>query len=157
MRWGLIGVLAAVAVVAIGAYAIGAGRSSKDIVLCADKQGGDLSLATAKGKCGKDEKKLTVAKEGPVGPPGPAGAAGVAGSNANVAPGAIQYVTGPANDQCFEKPGTFCKATSNYVSWSNLDPAGTSYGRVGYYQDAAGFVHLTGVASSVVGGAVYGF
>lgn len=146
--------LVAIAVVAIGAYAIGAGKPSKDLVLCAAKKSGDLSLATAKGKCAKGEKKLTVAKEGPA---GPIGAAGPAGSAANVASEPIHYVTGPANDECFAKPGTFCKAASNYVVWSNFDPAGTTYGPVGYYKDAAGVVHLMGVATSSVGGSVYGF
>lgn len=151
MRLGLTGALLAIVVIAIAAYAIGAGNRSKDLLLCATKKGGNLSLATAKGKCGKGEKKLTVAKEGPVGPPGPAGSA------ANVVPEAIQYVTGPANAECFAKPGTFCKAESGYITWSNLDPAGTAYGQVGYYKDASGVVHLTGVASASVGGVVYGF
>lgn len=151
MRWGLVGVLAAVAAVAIGGYAIGAGKSSKDLVLCATKKGGDLSLATAKGKCAKGEKKLTVAKEGPVGPVGPQGPPG---SNANVASEPVTYVTGPPNDQCFEKPGTFCKSESGYILWGNYT---SEFGNVGYYKDAAGIVHLTGVASSSVGGVVYGF
>lgn len=151
MRWGLVGGLAVIAVVALSAYAIGAGKSSKNLVLCATKKSGDLSLATAKGKCAKDERKLTVAKEGPVGPAGPQGAPG---SAANVASEPVTYVTGPANDQCFEKPGTFCKATSGYVVWGNYTP---EFGKVGYYKDAAGVVHLTGVASSEVGGAVFGF
>lgn len=138
--------LAAVAVVGIGAYAIGAGKSSKDLVLCANKKSGDLSLATAKGKCAKGEKKLTVAKEGPA---GPVGAAGPAGSNANVVPETIHYVTGPANDQCFEKPGTFCESDLGYAQWGNYT---SEYGSVGYYKDASGSVHLTGVASGSFGG-----
>jgi hypothetical protein len=40
---------------------------------------------------------------------------------------------------------------------SNLDDTGANYGRVGFYKDAAGVVHLTGVASAAVGGVVYGF
>ncbi|HZO05097.1 MAG TPA: hypothetical protein VFB52_01820 [Solirubrobacterales bacterium] len=150
-RWTVLALLAGVAVIAIGAYAIGAGKSSKDLVLCAAKKGGDLSLATAKGKCAKGEKKLTVAKEGPVGPAGPQGAPG---SAANVASEPVTYVTGPANDQCFEKPGTFCESESGYVTWGNYSP---EFGNVGYYKDAAGVVHLTGVASSAVGGVVFGF
>jgi len=80
MRWGLGFALAAVAVVAIGAYAIGAGESSKDLILCANKKSGDLALASGKGKCAKGEKKLTVAKEGPVGPRGATGEPGPKGA-----------------------------------------------------------------------------
>jgi len=153
-RWTVLALLVGVAVIAIGAYAIGAGKSSKDLVLCATKKGGDLSLATAKGKCAKGEKKLTVAKEGPAGPAGPQGAPG---SNANVVSESVTYVTGPANDECFAKPGTFCESESGYVTWFNKDESGASYGKVGFYKDAAGVVHLTGVADSNVGGAVFGF
>jgi len=151
MRWGLIGVLVAFAVVAIGAYAIGAGKASKDLVLCATKKSGDLSLASAKGKCAKGEKKLTVAKEGPV---GPAGAPGAPGSAANVASEPITYVTGPPNDECFAKPGTFCEASLGDIKWGNYTP---EYGLVGYYKDASGAVRLTGVADATFGGATGDF
>lgn len=153
-RWTALALLVAVAIVAVAGYAIGAGKGAKDLVLCATKNGGDLSLATAKGKCGKGEKKLTVAKEGPVGPAGPQGAPG---SAANVASEPVTYVTGPANDKCFEKPGTFCESESGYSTWFNKDETGAAYGKVGFYKDAAGVVHLTGVADSDVGGVVYGF
>lgn len=49
-------------------------------MLCAEKKGGDLSVAGGKGKCAKRERKLTVAKEGPVGAVGPQGAPGAASS-----------------------------------------------------------------------------
>jgi hypothetical protein len=142
-----------VAAVAVAGYAIGAGGSSKDLVLCATKKGGDLSLATAKGKCAKGEKKLTVAKEGPVGPPG---APGPAGTTAGLAPEAISYVKSPPTDTCFETPGTFCRATGGSVDWGNLSEINPNLGNVGYYKDAAGFVHLTGVAYDGSSGGISG-
>jgi hypothetical protein len=143
-RWTALILLVGVAVVAIAGYAIGADKSSKDLVLCATKNGGNLSLATAKGKCAKGEKKLTVAKEGPV---GPVGAPGAAGTTASLAPEAIHYVTGTGSDTCFEHPGTFCDSTGGSSEWGNFSGSDPSYGNVGYFKDAAGFVHLTGVAS----------
>src|SRR5215207_43068 len=151
MRWRIGMMLAGIAVIAVAGYAVGAGRSSDNVVLCATKKGGDLSLAS-KGRCRKGEKKLTISQRGPQGTAGPQGAPGAAGSDANVALEEITYVSGPANDECFAKPATFCKSGLGYVQWSNYDPAGTDYGRVGFYKDASGLVHLTGVASAAVGG-----
>jgi hypothetical protein len=148
--------LAGIAVIAIAGYAVGAGKSSENVVLCAAKKGGDLSLA-AKGKCGKGEKKLTISQKGPQGAVGPQGAPGALGSDANVALEPITYVTGPANDECFAKPATFCESGLGYIQWSNYDPSGAHYGRVGFYKDASGPVHLTGVASASVGGASSSF
>lgn len=151
--------LAGIAVIAVAGYAIGAGKSSQNVVLCATKKGGDLSLAS-KGKCGKGKKKLTIAQrgpQGPAGPPGATGAQGTQGSPANVALEPITYVSGPANDECFAKPGTFCESDLGYAQWGNFDPSGANYGRVGFYKDASGLVHLTGVASAEFGGAVGSF
>jgi hypothetical protein len=148
-RWTILTLLVGIAIVGIAGYAIGAGNSSKNLVLCASKKSGDLSVASAKGKCAKGEKKLTVAKEGPVGPAGATGPAGPAGSAANVTPEAIHYVTGPANDECFAKPGTFCEASLGDIVWGNST---AGYGPVGYYKDAAGAVRLTGVAKYTTGG-----
>jgi hypothetical protein len=149
-RWVALTVLAAVAIVAVAGYAIGAGKPSKDLVLCATKKSGDLSLASAKGKCAKGEKKLTVAKEGPVGPVGPAGSPGV---NAVVTAEPVHYVTGPATDQCKANPGTFCKPSGLSYEWLNEgDYNATNRELVGYFKDSAGYVHLVGVALFRTGG-----
>jgi hypothetical protein len=163
MRWRIGVLLAGTAVIAIAGYAVGADTSSDNLILCATKKGGDLSLA-AKGRCGKGEKKLTLSQKGqqgekgPQGAGGPQGAPGPAGSPTGLAPEPIHYVTGPSSDTCFEKPGTFCRATGGTVQWANLSFLNPSYGNVGYYKDAAGFVHLSGVAfDNSSGGVGVGF
>jgi hypothetical protein len=149
-RWTVLTLLVAVALVAVAGYAIGAGNSSKDLVLCATKKSGDLSLASGKGKCAKDEKKLTVAKEGPV---GPQGAPGTPGANATLQVEPVHYVTGPSTAACQANPGTFCKPSSLSYEWLNeADYNGTDRERVGYFKDSAGFVHLVGVALFRTGG-----
>lgn len=149
MRWGLIGVLMAVAVVAIGAYAIGAGKSSKNLVLCANKKSGDVSLATAKGKCAKGERKLTVAKEGPVGPVGPAGPAGVAPSSALEPVNLVKLAA-----DCVANPGSFCASNPTLGHrWENLYDGGAAEPPLsGYYKDLGGVVHLVGFANFNMGG-----
>ncbi|HZO05096.1 MAG TPA: hypothetical protein VFB52_01815 [Solirubrobacterales bacterium] len=131
------------AAVAVAGYAIGAGGSSKNLVLCAEKKDGDLALASAKGKCAKGEKKLTVAKEGPV---GPQGAPGPAGADANATLEAVHYVTGPPNPKCFEQAATFCKGESLSGGWRNLSQYVSGYEDVGFYKEANGTVHLVGTA-----------
>jgi hypothetical protein len=147
----------AVLVVGIAAYAVGAGKSSSDVTLCAVNKGGELSLASH-GKCGKGEKKLTIAKQGPVGPQGaqgPQGAVGPAGSAATVVPPeAVHYVTGPPTDECKANPGTFCKPSGLSFEWINGSEGAPSsdFERVGYFKDPSGFVHLVGVAQFRTGG-----
>ncbi len=143
--------LAAIAVVAIGAYAIGAGKSSTDLVLCAAKDDGDLSLASAKGKCAKGEKKLTVAKEGPVGPtglrgePGPRGATGERGPSGDSGAEAVHLV-GTQSEGCKTELGRFCNNTDVLRSWANRSGSGAA----GYYKDQGGTVHLVGAAERSV-------
>jgi hypothetical protein len=155
MRWGTGILLVVVAVIAVAGYAIGAGGSSKDLVLCATKKSGDLSLAGGKGKCAKDEKKLTVAKEGPVGPVGPQGAAGAPDSDS---PEPVTYVKSPATTACQAQPGTFCAPGSLSGEWENFkDTFGSGdYERTGYFKDGEGFVHLVGVAGWISSGGVGG-
>jgi hypothetical protein len=104
------------------------------------KKTGELSLAS-NGKCDKGEKKLTIAKQGPAGVPGPQGSVGPAGSAPM--PEAVHYVTGPANDQCFEAVGTFCRNTGSSIGWENL----AGYGDAGFYRDPSGAVPLVGVVN----------
>lgn len=142
MSWGKTAFLGLLIAVGLTAYAIGAGGSSKNLVLCAGKKSGALSLATHKGKCAKGEKKLTIAKEGPV---GPQGAVGPAGSAANVVPEAIHFVVSPGSPACQSQPGTFCKPTGLSGEFENfVDVAGGDAERVGYYKDPSGRVHLSG-------------
>jgi len=151
-RWTTLTILVAIAIVAVAGYAIGAGKSSKDLVLCATKKGGDLSLATAKGKCAKGEKKLTVAKEGPVGPAGPQGAPG---ADANATLEAVHYVTGTGSTECAANPGTFCRGSVTGNRWANF---GSGYEKVGFYKEANGTIHLVGaVAFLNSGGQTDGF
>jgi hypothetical protein len=119
---------------------VGASKSSKDVTLCAVKKSGELSLASHS-KCGKGEKKLTIAKQGPVGPVGPAGSA------ANVTPEPITLVKLPATTACQTNPGTFCAPGSLSGTWQNASEVfGGNDAPVGFYKDASGIVHLTGVA-----------
>ena len=149
MRWGLGIAIVSVLVVGLAAYAIGAGKSSNDVTLCAVKKSGELSLA-AGGKCGKGEKKLTIAKQGPA---GPQGAVGPQGSAANVVAEAVHYVTGPPTAECQANPGTFCKPSSLSYEWiGSFEYSGTKFERVGFYKDPSGFVHLVGVALFRTGG-----
>ncbi len=154
-RLGLGLMVAVLAVVAIAAYAVGAGKSSSDVTLCAVKKSGDLSLAS-NGKCGKGEKKLTIAKQGPV---GPQGGVGPAGSAANVVAEPVHYVATPPTPECPAKPGTFCKATNQSGGWLNVEEVfGGGYEKVGYYKDPSGIVHLVGLADySSSGGSAGGF
>lgn len=137
MSWRLT-FLAAVAIIAVAGVAVAAnGGGSKEVTLCAKKHGGDLSLA-AKGKCGKGEKKLVIAKQGPQGVPGPAGAAG---TTAPIQPEPVHFVTPPVAGGCDVNPGTFCGSTSESgAHWRNFE----DWGAVGYQKDAAGYVHLQG-------------
>jgi hypothetical protein len=149
-RWVALTVLAAVAIVAVAGYAIGAGKASKDLVLCANKKDAAISLATAKGKCEKGEKRLTVAKEGPVGPVGPQGAPG---TDANATLEAVHYVTGSGSLVCAANPATFCRGTETGNRWANFADLGhPGYEKVGFYKEANGTVHLVGTVGYQHGG-----
>ncbi|HZO05060.1 MAG TPA: hypothetical protein VFB52_01620 [Solirubrobacterales bacterium] len=138
MSWKLT-FLAAVAIVAIAGVAVAAtGGGSKDVTICAQKKGGGLSLAPKSGKCGKDAKKLVIAKEGPA---GPAGAPGAAGTTASIQPEAVRFVTPPTANGCEANPGSFCGVTSEGgAKWHDWE----DWGSVGFQKDAAGYVHLQG-------------
>ncbi|HZO06671.1 MAG TPA: hypothetical protein VFB52_09800 [Solirubrobacterales bacterium] len=125
--------------IAVAAFAVGAGsKSSKDVVICAAKKGGDLTLAD-KGKCAKGEKKLTIAKQGPAGAVGPQGAPGPSG-----APPALEapHLVGPAIVACAVNTGTFC-VTETGLCW-NMGNAGGGLAPVSFRKDSDGFVHLEG-------------
>lgn len=139
------------AAVAVAGYAIGAGGSSKDLVLCANKKSGDLSLASGKGKCAKGEKKLTVAKEGPAGPrgaagePGPKGTSGERGPSGDSGTEAVHFV-GEASEECTTESGRFCNNPNVSRAWRKLP----GFGAAGYYKDQGGTVHLVGSAERYV-------
>lgn len=124
--------------IAVAAFAVGAGsKSSKDVVLCAAKKGGDLTLAS-KGKCAKGEKKLTIAKQGPAGPVGPQGVPGPSGAPPLEAP----HLVGPAIVACAVNTGSFC-VTETGLCW-NMGNAGGGLAPVSFRKDSNGFVHLEG-------------
>ncbi|HEX5591876.1 MAG TPA: hypothetical protein VFX35_00865 [Solirubrobacterales bacterium] len=154
MSWRLT-FLAAVAIVAIAGVAIAAqGGGSKNVVLCADKQGGDLSLA-AKGRCGKGQRKLVISKQGPQGTQGPKGeqgvpgASGAPGTTASIQPEPVHLVGAAVPAGCEAVPGTFC--SSGAAGWMNH---GTLSAPAGYWIDAAGEVHLTGTIKATASGPV---
>ena len=144
MKWPITVLVAAAMTMAGIAFA--AGGDSNSLKLCAEKNGGALSLA-AKGKCGEGERKLTVSKRGPAGPQGaagptgPQGAAGNDGTTASIQPEAVHLV-GAFREDCAINPGFFCKDRTER-HWDN---AGGAFAPVGYFKDAAGFVHLKGTA-----------
>lgn len=137
--------LVAVAIIAIAGIAVAAKSGSKNLVLCATKKGGDLSLATAKGKCNKGEKKLTVAKEGPIGPAGPQGAVGPQGPDGPAgATGTPEtpHLVAPKTTACAVTTGAFC-VTESGLCWNN-ENAGGGLTPVAYSKDSGGYVHLEG-------------
>jgi hypothetical protein len=137
--------LAAVAIVAIAGVAIAAqGGGSKNVVLCAQKKGGELRLAS-KGKCSRAERKLTISKQGPRGAPGATGAQGAPGTNASVQPEPVREV-GPVAGDCEDLPGTFCG--NEGLDWANAEPFFES---VGFWKDPGGEVHLEGTAEGSPG------
>lgn len=144
MSWKLT-FLVAVAIVAVAGVAVAAkGGGSKDVTLCAQKQGGALSLAPKSGKCAKGTKKLVIAKQGPQGVPGPAGATGAAGTTASIQPEAVRLVGAPVASGCDVNPGTFCGAAfEGGAQWRAYE----DWGPVGFQKDAAGYVHLQGGAA----------
>jgi hypothetical protein len=139
MSWRLT-FLAAVAILAIAGVAIAAQGGTKNVVLCAQKKGGDLRLA-AKGRCGKGERKLSIAKQGPRGEQGAPGQQGSPGTTASIQPEPVHLVA-PAAIDCEDEPGTFCRSGDTQV-WGNY---GSVYAPVGFWKDATGEVHLMGTA-----------
>jgi hypothetical protein len=131
--------LAAIVAVGVAAYAIGAGKSSSDVILCAAKKDGNVTLAGNKGRCPKGEKKLTIAKQGPAGPVGPQGAVGPPGTS--VAPEGPRFVA-PATTACAVNTGSFC-VTETGLCWNNAN-AGGGLAPVTYRKDSDGFVHIEG-------------
>jgi hypothetical protein len=149
MGWRLT-FLAAVAIVAVAGVAVAAsGGSSGEVTLCARKSDGALSLA-GKGKCGKGEKKLTIAKQGPPGLAGATGSPGAPGTTAPIQPEAVRLVTTLGSEveatYCEEHPGVFC--WEGPLNWINQ---GAGAAPIGFQKDAAGYVHLQGSAA-ITGG-----
>jgi hypothetical protein len=73
--------LALIGVIGAGAFATAAVvNDDGEIQACYKKKSGALKLMTGK-KCGKGQKKITWAQEGPPGPQGPGGQAGADGTN----------------------------------------------------------------------------
>jgi hypothetical protein len=160
MSWRQVWVLAGVIAIALTAFAIGKGAKSNTVVLCADKQGGDLTLASH-GKCDNGSKSLKIAKRGPTGPAGPAGAQGPAGqagengqdgqdgSAASVQPEA-PHLIGTGASTCQTSPGTYCGPDgAPCTAWKN---AGGASAPGTYLKDAEGFVHVSGTATDTNGG-----
>ncbi len=150
MNWGKVLLLALIATAGLTAYAIGASNASENVVLCASKKGGALSLA-AKGGCAKGQKKLTIAKQGPVGPTGPAGPAGSAGpqgpagvAGADAAAPTLEppHFVAPATTACAVQTGSFC-VTETGLCWDNGNTGGGT-APVSFRKDADGFVHIEG-------------
>lgn len=137
-------IVLAVAVAGVSFAAQGGG--SNDVTLCAAKKGGALSLA-AKGKCGKGEKKLVIAKQGPAGPAGvagPQGAPGPAGTTTSIESEPVRFVAPPVAGGCDGNPGTFCGSPgAGSAQWHAYE----NWGSVGFQKDAAGYVHLQGGAA----------
>ncbi len=133
MRWGALVACVALLVAGVAAYAVGKETSSDDLKVCAAKSDGDLDLAE-NGKCAKNEDKVII----PV-------------ADGTLEP--VNYVTGPANEQCATKPGSFCKGTKS-GSWGN---GPSEYARAGFYKDTDGIVHLMGVAQLAATGGHGGF
>lgn len=149
MSWQKVGVLGAVIAVALTAYAVGAGsNSSKPVVLCAAKKGGDLALASH-GKCGKKEKRLTIAQQGPAGAPG---APGAPGTTTTLSTEPAHPVT-PSTNACATQPGSFCN-TDPSTCWDMGNAVGLAL--TAYRKDSAGFVHLTGSVQNTAGGGACG-
>jgi hypothetical protein len=136
-RWVLLLIAAAMSFAGI---ALAAGGGSANVTLCADKHGGDLTLGS-KGKCGKGEKKVTIAK---VGPQGEQGASGANGTTASIQP-EEPIVVAAATGDCAASPGTFCGGPAA-KSWMELPGpvGGDGEPAVSYQKDAAGYVHLAG-------------
>lgn len=149
MHWGKIAFLGLVIAVALTAFAVGAGKRSFDtVVLCAAKKSGQLTLADD-GKCGKGERKVTVARGGrrvtppvPSGPSGPPGPQGSAGAPATSPPLEERHLVSPANVNCETQPGSFCVTQSGFCF--NMGNAGDGQAPVSYRKDSDGFVHLEG-------------
>ena len=164
MRLSLGILLVCVAVVGVAGYAVGAGSNSSDVTLCAAKSDGSLTLG-AKGKCGKGDKKVTIAEEGPRGPagakgdpgatgsPGAQGVPGNPGSAANVVSESVRLVTGPPTPTCPANPGTFCKFSMIEGGWRNF---GGGLQSAGFYKDPSGIVHLSGVVTYESNGGAFG-
>lgn len=139
MNWGKVVFLGLVIAVALTAYAVGAGsRSSKTVVFCAAKKSGEVTLAGNR-RCGKGEKKISIAKQGPK---GPAGAVGPAGAPAVSPPLEAAHLVAPATVACEAEPGTFCVTESGFC-WNNGN-YGNGQAPVSYRKDSDGFVHLEG-------------
>jgi hypothetical protein len=148
--------LAVVIAISLAAFAIGKGAgSATNVVLCANKQGGDLALASH-GKCEKGSKSLKIAKRGPTGPAGSAGAQGPAGqdgqngkdgSDASVQP-EPPHVVGATTTACATQLGSFCDV-GGCGRWTSPDPPALS---LTYSKDAEGFVHLEGGVQAFNGG-----
>jgi hypothetical protein len=146
MRWGKIAFLGLVIAVGLTAYAVGAGsNSSKNVVLCAAKKGGDLTLAQ-NGNCLKSEKKLSIAKQGPQGAVGPQGAPGTPGAS-----GALEapHFVSAATTACAVQTGSFC-VTETGLCWENAN-AGGGLAPVSFRKDSNGFVHLEGAFTNLNG------
>lgn len=148
MSWGKVLFLGVVVAVALSGYAIGAGsQSSNTVVLCAAKKSGAVTLGNG-GKCGKGEKKISIAKEGPRGLTGPVGAVGPPGPEGKQGPPgtpppleAVHFVS-PANTACAIQTGSFCVTESGLCY--DMANAGNGQEPVSFRKDSDGYVHLEG-------------
>jgi hypothetical protein len=142
MAWSKTWMLAAVIAISCTAFAIGKGSGSAgNVVLCADKQDGDVTLASH-GKCDHGAKSVKLAKRGPAGPPGAQGEPGQDGTTASLQPEGA-HVIGPATTNCATHPGAFCDS-DECGRWISPDAPTAP---ASYRKDAEGFVHLEGAAT----------
>jgi hypothetical protein len=138
-----------VAILAIAGVAVAAGGGSKGVTLCVDKGSAEVALGSKQGKCAQGTKKLVVGKRGPEGPRGAAGAAGPAGAAGKPLSLAAEaaHPVGAAVEQCKNSPGSFCGTPGAPGTWS------AGYEReLTYRKDAAGWVYVTGPATTPPGG-----
>jgi hypothetical protein len=90
----------ALAVSAVGGFAVAAGTSTRTVHACANSKG-DLKLLSAKGRCAKGYSKVTLDKTGPKGATGVRGKPGAPGTPGMAGPGAQSSVatgTSPNED-----------------------------------------------------------
>jgi hypothetical protein len=153
VSWGKTWILAGLLVVGMAAYALAAsGGGPGKVTVCAAKKSGALSLASG-GKCGKDAKKIVLAKEGPAGSVGPQGVQGTAGNNATVNAGtSIPVGAGIPFPGCAAQPGVFCDSgPPNHYCYAFGNAEG-DVAHVAYRKDSMGFVHLSGSVGNYTSG-----
>lgn len=157
MTWGKALFLGLVIAVAISGYAVGAASQSSEVLLCAAKKSGALTLGSG-GKCGKGAKKILISKEGPRGLTGPTGAIGPQGPEGKQgpqgppgAPPALEaaHFVSSANTACAAQTGSFCVTETGLCY--NMANAGNGQAPVSFRKDSDGYVHIEGAFENTNG------